>query len=88
MASSSSKPLRLSGLKRKSVKGLRFNLTRDQPIVSVTLPEQKPAPIAMFIVPAGASEEYEHALADMIEARPEIKPWVWRVAEGEMPRLP
>ncbi|WP_354197060.1 DUF1173 domain-containing protein [Aquamicrobium terrae] len=79
---------RLSGLKRKSVKGLRFNLTRDQPIVSVTLPEQKPAPIAMFIVPAGASEEYEHALADMIEARPEIKPWVWRVAEGEMPRLP
>ncbi len=79
---------RLSGLRRKSVKGLRFNLTRDQPIVSVTLPEQKPAPVAMFIVPAGADESYEHALADMIEARPEITPWVWRVAEGEMPRLP
>lgn len=79
---------RLSGLKRKSVKGLRFNLTCDQPIVSVTLPEQKPAPVAMFIVPAGAGEDYEHALADMIEARPEITPWVWRVAEGDMPRLP
>ncbi len=79
---------RLSSLKRKSVKGLRFNLTRDQPIVSVTLPEQKPAPIAMFIVPASADEDYEHALAEMIEARPEITSWVWRVAEGDMPRLP
>ncbi|MCZ4088649.1 DUF1173 domain-containing protein [Sinorhizobium psoraleae] len=79
---------KLSHLKRKSVKGLRFNLPRDAPIVSVTLPEQKPAPVAMFIVPASAGDEYEQALADMIDARPEIAPWVWRVAEGEMPRLP
>lgn len=75
-------------LKRKIVKGLRFNLTREQPIVSVTLPEQRPAPVAMFIVPAGASEDYEHALADMIGARPEMTPWIWRVADGDMPRLP
>jgi hypothetical protein len=79
---------KLSHLKRKSVKGLRFNLPREAPIVSVTLPEQKPDPIAMFIVPASAGDEFEHALADMIEARPEIASWVWRVAEGEMPRLP
>lgn len=79
---------KLSHLKRKSVKGLRFNLPREAPIVSVTLPEQKPAPTAMFIVPASAGDEFEHALADMIEARPEIASWVWRVAEGEMPRLP
>lgn len=79
---------KLGHLKRKSVKGLRFNLPRDAPIVSVTLPEQKPAPVAMFIVPACAGEEFEQALSDMIEVRPEITPWVWRVAEGEMPRLP
>jgi len=79
---------KLSHLKRKSVKGLRFNLPRDAPIVSVTLPEQKPAPVAMFIVPASAGEEYEQALSDMIEERPEITPWVWRVAEGEIPQLP
>ncbi|MET3523900.1 DUF1173 domain-containing protein [Mesorhizobium abyssinicae] len=79
---------KLSHLKRKSVKGLRFNLPRDAPIVSVTLPEQKPGPVAMFIVPGSAGEEYEHALTDMINARPEITPWVWRVAEGEIPRLP
>jgi hypothetical protein len=79
---------KLSHLKRKSVKGLRFNLARDAPIVSVTLPEQKPVAVAMFIVPASAGEEYEQALAEMIETRPEITPWVWRVAEGDIPRLP
>lgn len=75
-------------LKRKSVKGLRFNLPRDAPIVSVMLPEQKPAPVAMFIVPAHAGEDYERALGDMIAARAEFTPWVWRVGDGEMPRLP
>jgi hypothetical protein len=79
---------KLSHLKRKSVKGLRFNLARDAPIVSVTLPEQQPAPVAMFIVPASAGDEFEQALNDMIEARPEITPWVWRVGDGEIPRLP
>jgi len=52
------------------------------------VPEQKKAPVAMFIVPAGAGEEFEQALSEMIEARPEITPWVWRVAEGDIPRLP
>jgi hypothetical protein len=79
---------RLSRLKQKSTKGLRFNLSREQPVVSVTMPEQRPAPVALFIVPPGASGDYEKALAEMIEARPEITAWVWRVAEGEMPQLP
>ncbi|MEI2298765.1 DUF1173 domain-containing protein [Ensifer sp. MJa1] len=79
---------KLSHLKRKSVKGLRFNLPRDVPIITATLPEQKPVPVAMFIVPASAGDEYEQALANVIDATPEITPWIWRVAEGEMPRLP
>lgn len=79
---------KLSHLKRKIVKGLRFNLPRDVPTVSVMMPEQKPAPVAMFIVPPSADDAYERALADMIETRPEITPWVWRVAEGEIPRSP
>ncbi|WP_184377550.1 DUF1173 domain-containing protein [Rhizobium sp. BK619] len=79
---------RLSRLKRRSVKGLRFDLSRDQPIAAVTLPEARPAPVAMFIVPPNADEEYEIALNEMIAARAEMKPWIWRVAEGEMPRLP
>lgn len=79
---------RLSRLKRRSVKGLRFDLSRDQPIAAVTLPEARPAPVAMFIVPTNADEEYEIALNEMIAARAEMKPWIWRVAEGEMPHLP
>lgn len=79
---------KLGHLKRKIVKGLRFNLPRDAPIVSVTMPEQKPAPVAMFIAPPTAGEDYEQALADMIETRPEITSWIWRVADGEIPRLP
>lgn len=79
---------RLAGLRRKSVKGLRFNLGRDQPRVCVTLPEQRPAPVAMYIVPASAGEDYDRGLAEMIEARPEMTAWVWRTAEGEMPALP
>lgn len=79
---------RLGAFRRKIVKGLRFNLTRAQPVVSVMLPEQKPAPVAMFIVPASADDAYEQALAEMIEATPEITPWIWRVAEGDIPGLP
>lgn len=79
---------RLSGLRRKSIKGLRFNLTRDRPIVSVTLPDLRPAPVAMFIVPAAADENYERIVAEMTSARPEIASWVWRVADGHMPKLP
>ncbi|RWJ01287.1 DUF1173 domain-containing protein [Mesorhizobium sp.] len=79
---------RLAGMRRKSVKGLRFNLARDQPIVCVTLPEQRPSPVAMYIVPGGASAQYERALAEMIEARPEMTPWVWRSSDGEMPPFP
>ncbi|WP_018327300.1 DUF1173 domain-containing protein [Rhizobium giardinii] len=79
---------RLSGSKRKSVKGLRFNLSRKQPIVSLTLPEQRPAAVAMFVVPAGADEDYERILGEMIEARAEMTPWIWRVGQGGMPELP
>jgi hypothetical protein len=79
---------RLARLRRKSVKGLRFNLSSDKPVVSVTLPEMRPDPLAMFIVPADADEAHEIALAGMIEARPEIRVWIWRVGDGDMPRLP
>jgi hypothetical protein len=79
---------RLSGLKRRSIKGLRFDLSRVQPIASVTLPEARPGPVAMFVVPTNADEDYEVALNEMIAARAEMTPWIWRVAEGEMPRLP
>lgn len=79
---------RLARLRRKSVKGLRFNLPNDKPVVSVTLPEPRPGPVAMFIVPPDADDEFEITLADMIEARPEMRAWIWRSGEGDIPKLP
>ncbi|UXN57762.1 DUF1173 domain-containing protein [Phyllobacterium zundukense] len=79
---------KLASWRRKSVKGLRFNLSRDQPVVSVTLAAERPGPVAMYIVPAGAGEDYEAALAELIKTRPEMTPWIWRIAEGDMPKLP
>lgn len=79
---------RLAGLRRKSLKGMRFNLSRDQPIASITLPEQRPAPVAMYVVPASADDSYDQMLAEMVEARPEIATWIWRTGDGDMPPLP
>lgn len=78
---------KLAGSRRKIIKGLRFNLSRDHPIVSVILPEQR-SPVAMFIVPTAASEDYRQALAEIIASRPEVTPWIWQAGKGDMPRLP
>ncbi len=43
--------------------------------------------IALYIVPAGVDDKFELMLNDMIEARPQIGSWIWRVSEGEMPSL-
>ena len=79
---------RLSRLSAKSVKGLRFNLSSTQPIAAATLPHRRPLPAALYIVPPDADDGYEAALAEMIAARRDVEPWVWRAADGEMPALP
>lgn len=78
----------LSRLSLKSVKGLRFNLSSTQPIAAATLPHRRPSPAALYIVPPDADEEFETALSEMIAARADVEPWIWRVAKGEMPSLP
>jgi hypothetical protein len=72
----------------KSVKGLRFNLSSPQPLAAATLPHRRPSPAALYIVPPNAEETFEAALAEMIKARPDVEPWIWRVAEGDIPALP
>ncbi|WP_081647341.1 DUF1173 domain-containing protein [Rhizobium grahamii] len=79
---------RLARLRSKSVKGLRFDLARGQPFANATLPEMKPRPVALYIVPPSADLAFEAKLKEMIEARPDLSAWVWRVANGEMPPLP
>ncbi len=78
----------LARLSIKSVKGLRFDLARTQPIAAATLPYRRPRPLALYVVPPTAYEEFEAKLTDAIEARPDMEAWVWRVAEGEIPDIP
>ncbi|GAA4134607.1 DUF1173 domain-containing protein [Aminobacter aganoensis] len=77
----------LARFREKSIKGLRYNLHPDQPIANALLQNRR-EPFALFIVPAGADEDFEASLQDMIAARPEMRPWIWRVADGDMPALP
>lgn len=77
----------LARTREKSVKGLRYNLSDDQPIANALF-QHRPSPVALYIVPAGADEQFEAALQDMIAGRPEMATWLWRVGEGDMPELP
>lgn len=72
----------------QSTKGLRYSLPVDQPIAAAMLLQHQPRPVALYIVPPTADDEFEGAVRDLIASRPEMNNWVWRVADGEMPPLP
>ncbi|QYA17382.1 DUF1173 domain-containing protein [Rhizobium sp. AB2/73] len=79
---------RLTRMRGKTVKGLRFNLPADQPLANAIMPEARPQPVAFYIVPPNAENQFEASLREMIEARPDMAAWIWRVADGDMPALP
>jgi hypothetical protein len=78
----------LASVREQSTKGLRYNLPFDRPIAAAMFLQRQPSPVALYIVPPTADEEFEHALGDLIASRPEMDSWVWRAADGEMPPLP
>ncbi|WP_183940337.1 DUF1173 domain-containing protein [Rhizobium paranaense] len=78
---------RLTRMREKMVKGLRFELSRTQPFANVILPEHRPLTLALYIVPQGADESFETALREMIDARQDMSAWVWRAGKEEMPPL-
>ncbi|MGE3874344.1 MAG: DUF1173 domain-containing protein [Parvibaculaceae bacterium] len=78
----------LAKLREQSIKGLRYGLPSDQPMVTALLMQRQPKPLALFIVPGSADDAYEAGLSEMIAARPDFESWIWRVAEGDMPPLP
>lgn len=78
----------LATVREQSIKGLRYALPSDQPIVAALLMQHRPRPVAFFIVPVSADDGYEAALAEMIASRPEMDSWIWHAGRGEMPPLP
>lgn len=77
----------LAKVSQRSVKGLRYNLSAENPTAAAIL--QRPSqPIALYVVPPSADKAYEEALEELIVSRPEIGAWIWRTIDGEMPSLP
>lgn len=77
----------LAKLRARSVKGLRYNLPAGKPS-AVAMLQTGDRPVGLYIVPLAAADGYEDALREMISSRPDVDAWIWRIADGEMPRLP
>lgn len=77
----------LAKVRERSVKGLRYNLSAEQPTAAAMLQRQS-QPVALYVVPPSADAGYDEALEELITSRPEIGAWIWRTIEGEMPPLP
>jgi len=73
---------------RAFIKGLRYQLQRDQCLATATLTDMgSPGPL-LFIVPRGLDGTTEpDGLPDVI-ARGEAAAWTWRPGSEGMPRLP
>lgn len=78
----------LAKVREQSIKGLRYTLPAEQPIVAALLMQHQPRPLALYVVPSNADDAYGEALEEMIAARPEFDSWVWRTGHGDMPPLP
>jgi hypothetical protein len=77
----------LSKAHRRFVKGMRYQLPANRPLASVVLSDTQPRPVACYIVPPGASAEYEAELRQLIEES-ELESWCWHTDREEIPPLP
>lgn len=71
--------------KRRFVKGLRYNLASTHPLASVVLSDTE-KPVAMYIVPYGASDQYRKQLHDLQE-NSDLESWQWD-SGTDMPEIP
>jgi len=73
---------------RSFIKGLRYNLRRDQCVAAATLTDMgHPGPL-LFIVPPGLDGTAEPDGMRELVARCEPPAWTWRPASEAMPQLP
>ncbi len=72
---------------RKFARGLRYNLPQSAPIVTAITYDTEPSPVAMYVVPAGASEKAVTELEGIV-ADSKLPSWFWQVDLGGVPALP
>lgn len=77
----------LAKVRTRSMKGLRYDLPNNKPSAAALL-QTGVEPVGLYIVPLSVDDGYEDALQQMIASRPDVRAWVWRIADGEMPALP
>ncbi|MDR8956405.1 hypothetical protein FEP76_04924 [Burkholderia multivorans] len=75
----------LTNQKRRFVKGLRYNLPSTNPLASVVLSDTA-EPVAMYILPYGASDQYRKELRELQEGS-NLKSWQWDTG-ADMPDMP
>lgn len=73
--------------RHRFVKGLRYNLPSTKPLASAVLSDNDKEPVAMYIVPPDADDDYHAALSELLDGS-RLKPWIWNTGEGEMPAIP
>lgn len=71
---------------RRFFKGMRYNLASNRPLASAVLSDTE-QPVAMYVLPPTASDEYAGALNNLIEES-KLQAWVWKAGSDEMPALP
>lgn len=75
----------LTEQKRRFVKGLRYNLSSANPLASVVLSDT-PEPVAMYILPYGASDQFRKELSELQEGS-NLTSWQWDTG-ADMPDVP
>ena len=73
---------------RAFVKGLRYNLHRDQCVATVTLTDTGNNASRLFVVSPGLENLVVPAARKVVSSRGEAPVWVWKPASEAMPQLP
>jgi hypothetical protein len=73
---------------RASIKGLRYDLHRDQCLATATPTDTGDARPLMFVVPPGLEGMARAAGISSANPRGDAPLWVWQPASEAMPRLP
>ena len=72
---------------RRFVKGLRYNLPSSRPLATLVASDTKPNPVAMYVLPLGAPDDYANAMESLI-AESGMEHWLWDPSVNAMPALP
>jgi hypothetical protein len=73
---------------RPFVKSMRYNLSSTRPLACAVLTDVGQSPVAAYIIPPGASNEYLTAINTLI-AESDLQHWKWAPGNGRpMPALP